>query len=217
MTPISGGRFMKVELKNMRRQTTRSVMPSATHRAMSSVDSQRAELPVEHLITSPGRTLDAPPLRSMVSTDELSRRPSRLPDHAAENQALINLARVMATSPDLLLQKLAETALTLCCAGSAGLSLPEEDDRRMNFHWRAIAGQWAPHVNGGTPRDFGPCGVVLDRNAALVCSHPEIDFPYFGEVTPLLEEALLIPFYVKGEALGTIWVVSHDGRRRFDA
>ncbi len=34
---------------------------------------------------------------------------------------------------------------------------------------------------------------------------------------PLLEEALLIPFYVKGEALGTIWVVSHDGSRRFDA
>jgi PAS domain S-box-containing protein len=50
-----------------------------------------------------------------------------------------------------------------------------------------------------------------------MCSHPEIDFPYFGEVTPLLEEALLVPFYVKGEALGTIWVVSHDGHRRFDA
>jgi PAS domain S-box-containing protein len=184
---------------------------------MSQVESQRAERPVKHRNTAPDRTLDTPHLRSMLSTAELSRRPSRLPDHAAENQALIDLMRVMATSPHLLLQKLAETALTLCRAHSAGLSLLEEGDQRTNFHWRAIAGQWAPHVNGGTPRHFGPCGTVLDRNAALLCSHPEIDFPYFGEVTPLLEEALLVPFYVMGEALGTIWVVSHDGRCRFDA
>jgi PAS domain S-box-containing protein len=160
---------------------------------------------------------DTPPLRSMLSVDELNRRPSRSPDHAAENHALIELARVMANSPNGVLQKLAETALTLCGAQSAGLSLLEESDHRSAFHWRAIAGQWAPHVNGGTPRDFGPCGTVLDRNAALLCTHPEVDFPYFGEVTPGVEEALLIPFYVKGEAVGTIWVVSHDGSRRFDA
>ena len=157
------------------------------------------------------------PLRSMLSTDELNERPSRAPDHAAENHSLIELARVMATSPERLLQKLAETALTLCQAQSAGLSLLEDGDQRTNFHWRAIAGQWASHVNGGTPRDFGPCGTVLDRNSPLLCRHPETDFPYFGDVTPLLEEALLVPFYVKGEALGTIWVVSHDGSHRFDA
>jgi PAS domain S-box-containing protein len=32
----------------------------------------------------------------------------------------------------------------------------------------------------------------------------------------LLEEGLLIPFYVYGEAMGTIWVVSHDESCRFD-
>jgi PAS domain S-box-containing protein len=184
---------------------------------MSQVESRRDEWPVEHRNTSPDRTLDTPPLRSMLSTAELSRRPSRPPDHAAETEALIELARVMATSPDAILQKLAETALRLCRAHSAGLSLLEEGDQRSNFHWRAIAGQWAPHLNGGTPRNFGPCGTVLDRNAALVCSHPELDFPYWAPIKPVLEEGLLIPFYIKGEALGTIWVVSHDGRRRFDA
>jgi PAS domain S-box-containing protein len=90
-------------------------------------------------------------------------------------------------------------------------------DQKRNFHWRAIAGTWAQHLGGGTPRDFGPCGTVLDRNAALLFSHPERDFPYFGEVKPLLEEGLLIPFYIKGEAVGTIWVVAHDESRRFDA
>ncbi len=162
------------------------------------------------------RTGDIPHLVSILSTAELKRRPSRLPDHAAESRALIALAQEMAASPAGILQKLADTALVLCRAHSAGLSLLEEGDQKSNFHWRAIAGQWAPHLNGGTPRNFGPCGTVLDRNTALLCSHPERDFPYFGEVMPLLEEGLLIPFYIKEEAVGTIWIVAHDASRRFD-
>ena len=123
----------------------------------------------------------------------------------------------MAMSPDRILQELSDTALALCHAHSAGLSLLEDDDHMENFHWRAISGEWASHVNGGTPRDFGPCGTVLDRNMPLLFSHPERDFPYFGEVSPLDEEALLLPFYIGGEARGTIWVVFHDASRRFDA
>jgi PAS domain S-box-containing protein len=154
---------------------------------------------------------------SMVSTAELSRRPARAPDYEAENRALVNLSAAMAGSPEGVLQKLAEAALSLCHAHSAGLSLLEDGDQKSRFHWRAIAGRWSPHVNGGTPRDFGPCGTVLDRNIPMVCSHPERDFPYWDEVNPVLEEGLLVPFYVNGEARGTIWVVAHDATRRFDS
>jgi PAS domain S-box-containing protein len=161
--------------------------------------------------------IEALNLKSALSTAEMNRRPSRPPDHAAENRALISLARQMAASPAGILQALADTALTLCRGHSAGLSLLEKNDQKKNFHWRAIAGRWAPHLNGGTPREFGPCGTVLDCNAPLIFSHPERDFPYFRDVTPLLEEGLLVPFYLKGEAVGTIWVVAHDDSRRFDA
>jgi PAS domain S-box-containing protein len=153
----------------------------------------------------------------MLSTDELRRRPSRRADHAAENEALIALAQALATSPEDIVQRLADTALRLCQAHSAGLSLLEDGDQKSNFHWRAIAGQWAPHIGGGTPRNFGPCGTVLDQNVAMVCSHPELDFPYWASIKPVLEEGLLVPFYIKGEAVGTIWVVAHDTSRRFDA
>lgn len=171
----------------------------------------------QHHNIASDETIHTLELVSILSTAELSRRPSRPPDHAAENRALVALAREMAISPRSILQTLAETALVLCRAHSAGLSLLEDDDQKSKFHWRAIAGQWAPHIHGGTPRNFGPCGTVLDRNVALLCSHPERDFPYFGEVRPLLEEGLLIPFYIKGEAVGTIWIVAHDGSRRFDS
>jgi GAF domain-containing protein len=153
----------------------------------------------------------------MLSTAELCRRPSRPPNYAAENEALIALARELAASPKGILQKLADTALSLCHAHSAGLSLLEDADQKSNFHWLAIAGQWAAHVNGGTPRDFGPCGTVLDQDIAMVCSHPELDFPYWAPIKPVLEEGLLIPFYISGEAVGTIWVIAHDTSRRFDA
>jgi PAS domain S-box-containing protein len=184
---------------------------------MSQVEPESAKWQAEQRNASPDRELGTPHLRSMLSTAELVRRPSRPPDYAAENRALIALAQVMATSPDAILQKLADTALTLCRAHSAGLSLLEEGDQKNNFHWRAIAGQWARHINGGTPRNFGPCGTVLDQDVAMVCSHPELDFPYWAPIKPVLEEGLLIPFHIKGEALGTIWVVAHDTSRRFDA
>ena len=154
---------------------------------------------------------------SAISTVELSRRPSRRPNLAAENRALVDLARTMANSPDDILQRLSDTALTLCHAQSAGLSLLEDEDDQQNFHWRAISGEWSSHLNGGTPREFGPCGTVLDRNMPLLFSHPERDYPYFSEVRPLLEDALLIPFYIEEKARGTIWVVSHDPDRKFDA
>jgi PAS domain S-box-containing protein len=157
----------------------------------------------------------APNLQSALSIAELYRRSSRPPDHAAENRALIALAQELATSPLGILRKLAETAMAMCHAHSAGVSLLNDDQK--SFYWPVIVGKWAPHLGGGTPRDHGPCGTVLDRNVALLFSHPERDFSYFAPVTPLIEEALLVPFYVGSEAVGTIWVIAHDHSRRFDA
>ena len=76
-----------------------------------------------------------PNLRSMLSTAELARRPSQPPNHEAENNALIALARSMAASPEGILQELADTALALCRAHSAGLSQLEEGDQKRHFHW----------------------------------------------------------------------------------
>ena len=96
--------------------------------------------------TIPGNE-NAASLASVITTAELSRRPSRSPDFAAENRALVALAQVMAGSPDRILQKLAETALNLCRAHSAGFSLLELDGGR--FYSPVIIGQWACHAGAG--------------------------------------------------------------------
>ncbi len=156
-------------------------------------------------------------LESVLCTEELSRRPSRSPDYETENRALAKLVQALADSPGTILQTLADTILEVFQADSAGLSLLTTRDGGKRFYWPAIAGAWKPHIGGGTPREFGPCGDVLDRNAPLLFRRFERRYPYLLPATPPAEEALFIPFYVHGKAVGTIWAMAHDERRRFDA
>jgi signal transduction histidine kinase len=157
------------------------------------------------------------PLESILCTEELNQRPSRLPDYEAENRALVLLVRALANSPRIILQTLADTILEVFQADSAGISLLTKEDGGKRFYWPAIAGVWQPHVGGGTPRDFGPCGDVLDRDAPLLFRHFERRYPYLLPVTPPIEECLLVPFYLHDKAVGTIWAIAHNERRKFDA
>ena len=161
-------------------------------------------------------------LESILCTEELQHRRSRPPDYEKENGALVTLVSGLADSPRTILQTLAETILEITDSDSAGLSLLTKDGKTPDvcgkrFYWPAIAGKWNPHVGGGTPRNFGPCGDVLDQNRTLLFRHFERRYPYLLPVIPAAEECLLVPFYVAGEAVGTIWAIMHSDRRRFDA
>ena len=154
-------------------------------------------------------------LESILCTEELRRRPWRPPDHEKENSALVALVSALADSPRTILQTLADKVLEVLHADSAGLSLLTKDEKR--FYWAAIAGAWRPHIGGGTPRDFGPCGDVLDHNIPMLFTHWERRYPYLSTAMPLADEGLLAPFYVNGKAVGTIWAIAHSTRRKFDA
>src|SRR5580693_3909978 len=155
-------------------------------------------------------------LEAILYTEELTRRPSRPPEFAKENRALIALVEAMVNSPKDILQTVADTICEMLGSGSAGVSLLTNDGG-TRFYWPAISGIWKPHVGGGTPRNFGPCGDVLDRNIPLMMKNVERRYDYFRPVTPAVEECLLVPFYVKGKAVGTIWAVAHNAVRKFDA
>jgi PAS domain S-box-containing protein len=186
-------------------------MAKASDSGQSGRDAGDGDLPSQNAVTA------APvPLDSILCTEELRRRPSRPPDYEKENRALRALAHALADSPRTILQTLADTILEVCDSDSAGISLLTTHDGGKRFYWPAIAGTWKPHIGGGTPRDFGPCGDVLDRNIPLLMRHIEWRYTYFQPVTPPVEEVLLVPFYVEGKAVGTIWAVAHDDRRKFD-
>ncbi|HEY3653666.1 MAG TPA: ATP-binding protein [Steroidobacteraceae bacterium] len=154
------------------------------------------------------------PLESILCTDELNRRPSRLPDYLTENRALVSLAQALADSPRTILHTLTDIMLETLHCGSAGISLLSTDGTQ--FHWPAIAGLWKPHIGRGSARDFGPCGDVLDRNVPLLFRHLERRYVSFQSITPPIEEYLSVPLYIASKAVGTIWAITHDKRRSFD-
>jgi hypothetical protein len=150
-------------------------------------------------------------------TDELARRRPRTPDHRAEAEAYRTLAaKLSTTSSTALLQSLSETALDLCSAHSAGVSVLEEENGEQMFKWRGLAGRWAHYINGGLPRHASPCGMVLDLDRTLLVSRPGREFVQVAQAEPPLVEGLLAPFRILGQSVGTVWVLAHDEHRKFD-
>ncbi|MFZ1975763.1 MAG: PAS domain S-box protein [Candidatus Acidiferrales bacterium] len=125
------------------------------------------------------------------------------------------LASALADSPSTILQTLADKVYELLHADSAGLSLLTKDETK--FYWAAIAGAWRPHIGADVPRGSCPCGDVLDHNTPMLFTHWERRYEIFSRRMPVVEEGLFVPFYVNGEAVGTIWAFAHDSRRKFDA
>jgi PAS domain S-box-containing protein len=153
----------------------------------------------------------------VLITAELARRSSRPPNFEAENRALTTLVQEMAVNPGGVLQKLVELVLELCRAASAGVSILEPGGANGIFRWHAIAGAFAANLGGTIPREASPCGTVIARDSVLLFDCPERYYPALRGVEPRVYEALLAPWHVAGEAVGTLWAVGHSPKHEFDA
>ncbi|HEY0008930.1 MAG TPA: GAF domain-containing protein, partial [Tepidisphaeraceae bacterium] len=157
-------------------------------------------------------------LKDVLITEQLSRRPARPTDYEALCEALLTLSRVMADAPEKVLQRVAETAMELCRAETAGISLLEEQPGgEFVFRWHAIAGKFSAHLRGMAPRDFSPCGIVVDSGQPQLFLDPARCFPYLAEAQPKIKESLLVPFFINGKPVGTLWLMSHNDQHMFDA
>ena len=153
----------------------------------------------------------------VVITSQLQQRPSRHVDLQKENAAFRDLARHLAADPDRLLQSLVEIALNLCEADTVGISVEQTDDKGGKiFRWVAMAGALKHLIGGTTPRNFSPCGVCVDRNQPLLMERLDRAYPYFSEAPLPFVEALLLPWAIDGDPVGTLWIVAHSDQRKFD-
>ena len=157
------------------------------------------------------------PLDEVLITHELARRPARAPDHRAESRALTLLSQELVTHPRGVLQRLAELALQLCRAGTAGVSILEHGAKGDMFRWHAMAGAHAAAIGSAVPRANSPCGVVIERNTTLLFDGPARRFAPLRCDGPALLECLLVPWAIDEQPIGTVWVIAHDPGRQFDA
>lgn len=98
-----------------------------------------------------------------------------------------------------------------------GISLEEVDDAgQAIFRWVAMAGELKHLIGGTTPRNFSPCGVCVDQNQPVLMDRLDRVYPYFKSAPLPFVEALLLPWGVSGGPVGTLWVVAHSDRRKFE-
>jgi len=162
---------------------------------------------------------DAITLDDILITEELSRRSPRPPNWQAESEALRSLTRQLVHDPEVMLQSLVDWAVELGDRRpvTAGVSLVETNSEGEDvFRWVALSGTLADRVGGCTPRHFSPCWVCLEREAPVLFSYPERYFTYFQEANTPLVEGLVLPLMAEGQALGTIWIITHTEGQPFD-
>lgn len=156
-------------------------------------------------------------LKSIIINDELASRPARNPNFAAECDALRKLALALASSPETILQKLVDLARDVTQAESAGISIAETSEGEAIFRWHAISGKLSGFVHGTMPRNFSPCGEVVDQKRPLLMRQPIRLYKYVDVLGMHLEEVLLVPFFRNDMPIGTIWAVAHGQDKKFDS
>lgn len=188
-------------------------------RLPSPAERENCHMPEKLTKTDLGKNTNSIGLEHVLVTDKLTSRTPKKPDGANENQAFLNLARIMAVAPGELLDALLQAGIELCHAGTAGLSLLETtSEGDQIFRWTNLAGRLKKFIGGWTPRNFSPCGVCLDRDAPQLLTWPARYFYYLkDDVDVPIVEALVIPVYIDGQAPGTIWILSHDEAIKFDS
>jgi hypothetical protein len=130
---------------------------------------------------------------------------------------MIELGDELRADPTNILNKVAQLAMKLCHADSAGISILESNGDRDIFRWHAVAGGLAPNLHGSLPRDASPSGTAVERNSVLLFSEPERFYAELRGVSPHVYESLWAPWPSQGTPQGTLWVIAHTPERHFDA
>lgn len=169
------------------------------------------EFPVVDVPLERAESLPGAPLEAILSPGILEHRPCRPHDELHVKRAVEQLMNGWSADSATVLQSLTDTILNVLRCDSAGISLI--NDSHTRFWWPAVAGVLAPHVGGGTPINFGPCGDVMNVARPLLLQQPHLRYTYLRGIPPI-REVLLVPFWEGGqfaglEMTGTIWAVIH--------
>src|ERR1700733_1979209 len=153
----------------------------------------------------------APSVPNVFITEELYRRTPGSVDVLREKLALQELAAIMAEEPERVLPRFVSLAMEMTEGVSAGLSLYEEHPAPGIFRWHHLQGTLAQFAGATTPRNYSPCGVVLDLNAPVLTAHSELAYDWLAEHNVSLPEVLLVPLHIGNqEPTGTLWIVSDE-------
>jgi hypothetical protein len=137
-------------------------------------------------------------------------------DVALHMEGMQRIARAFVDKPDTILNELVNSAVDLCGADSAGISIEQENKTEENhYYWAATAGEYERFLNATLPRYPSACGVCLERGQPQLFRVNQRFFDLMGIEAPIVTDGILLPWEVEGTR-GTIWIMAHGRTEAFD-
>lgn len=131
-------------------------------------------------------------------------------------EAMQRIAHAFVENPEAILQELVDSALALCGADSAGISIEIKNGTEKEFYrWVATAGQYSGFLHATLPRYPSACGICLERGRPQHFLVNQRFFDVLGVEAPLVTDGILLPWEVDGTR-GTIFVMAHGRTEAFD-
>jgi hypothetical protein len=156
-------------------------------------------------------------LSDVLITEQLQSRPKRLANIPMELAALREINRYIAGGSAAPLEELCQYAVSMCHAGSAGISILRTLDDGEYMCLDLVVGKAASMTGGTAPRHNSPCGICIKHKAPQLFDRPGRYFDWMASMEIPFIESLVIPIFRSNtKPIGTMWIVSHDEGRRFD-
>lgn len=138
-------------------------------------------------------------------------------DIARQMEGMRRLTHAFVENPETILQELVNSAVNLCGADSAGISIEREGGSDTDFYqWVATAGEYERFFNAVLPRYPSACGICLERGQPQLFRVSQRFFDLMGIEAATVSDGLLLPWQVE-ETRGTIWIMAHTRVEAFDA
>lgn len=135
---------------------------------------------------------------------------------ARQLEGMRRVARAFVENPETILQELVNTAVDLCGAESAGISLQSRDENgEASYRWVATAGRYERFLNAILPSFPSACGLTIERRQPQLFRVSQRFFDLMGVDAPVVTDGILIPWEVEN-ICGTIWIMSHEKTEAFD-
>jgi hypothetical protein len=151
-----------------------------------------------------------------------SARPRRPSNPAARATLVERLARTILEDSESILQWLADSALEMCGADSAGISIERERESgadfvstNVGFQWIATSGQYRRWIDVVIPRRPSACEICLDRGRPQLYRVSTTFLNSIGVDAVNVTDGLMVPWRSKARC-GTIWVLAHGRTEAFD-
>lgn len=163
--------------------------------------------------------LDVPGLQvvDLYENPEFVARPRRKARAERQMEGLQRVAETFVINPDTILQQLADSAIELCHADSAGVTLQTRSiTGETGLQWVATAGTFARFANACFPYVETACGTGIERARPQLFRMEQAFYDLLGIQAEPVTDGILIPWRT-GTVRGTVWIMAHGRRQAFDA